>query len=164
MHRCNIRSICHLRLGKESNFALMSFVFSFFSLKTPLFYSVFSCREHVAGKCKGKPRGYGRGLWGSVTGLWGYTWVQRWFRGLQTPPLLDTSTILLWPLPAGGHLISLNHISLEGVTFSEAAEVIQSSPEEVQLIVSQPKGALCVCVCVYCCVLWLWTLPSFVCV
>ncbi|KAJ0016346.1 hypothetical protein NQD34_014636, partial [Periophthalmus magnuspinnatus] len=42
----------------------------------------------------------------------------------------------------GGRLISLNNISLEGVTFSEAAEVMHSSPEEVQLIVSQPKGAL----------------------
>uniref|UniRef100_H3CCB9 FERM and PDZ domain containing 2 n=1 Tax=Tetraodon nigroviridis TaxID=99883 RepID=H3CCB9_TETNG len=41
----------------------------------------------------------------------------------------------------GGRLISLN-ISLERVTFSEAAEVIQNSPEEVQLIISQPKGAL----------------------
>lgn len=41
----------------------------------------------------------------------------------------------------GGRLISLNNISLEGVTFGEAAEVIQNSPEEVQLIVSQPKGA-----------------------
>ncbi|KAM6951177.1 FERM and PDZ domain-containing protein 2 [Aplochiton taeniatus] len=39
----------------------------------------------------------------------------------------------------GGRLISLNHTSLEGVTFSEAAEVMQTSPEEVQLIVSQPK-------------------------
>ncbi|KAK2820888.1 hypothetical protein Q5P01_023847 [Channa striata] len=42
----------------------------------------------------------------------------------------------------GGRLISLNHISLEGVTFNEAAEVMQSSPEEVQLIVSQPKVPL----------------------
>ncbi|KAM9425893.1 FERM and PDZ domain-containing protein 2 [Pholidichthys leucotaenia] len=40
---------------------------------------------------------------------------------------------------AGGRLISLNHVSLEGVTFSEAAEVMQRSPEEVQLIISQPK-------------------------
>ncbi|XP_077481618.1 FERM and PDZ domain-containing protein 2 isoform X1 [Stigmatopora argus] len=40
----------------------------------------------------------------------------------------------------GGRLISLNHISLEGATFSEAAEVMQSSPEEVQLIISQPKA------------------------
>lgn len=71
--------------------------------------------------------------------------IQRWFWGPWTPPLSDTSTISLWPLPAGGRLISLNHISLEGATFSEAAEVIHSSPEEVQLIISQPKGALCVC-------------------
>ncbi|XP_053270099.1 tyrosine-protein phosphatase non-receptor type 13 [Pleuronectes platessa] len=42
----------------------------------------------------------------------------------------------------GGRMISLNHISLEGVTFSEAAEVMQSSPEEVQLIISQPKASL----------------------
>ncbi|KAM4715639.1 FERM and PDZ domain-containing protein 2 isoform 3-T3 [Anableps anableps] len=42
----------------------------------------------------------------------------------------------------GGRLISLNHISLEGVAFSEAAEVMESSPEEVQLIVSQPKVPL----------------------
>ncbi|XP_072312586.1 FERM and PDZ domain-containing protein 2 [Eucyclogobius newberryi] len=42
----------------------------------------------------------------------------------------------------GGRLISLNNISLEGVTFSEAAEVLNSSPEEVQLIVSQPKVAV----------------------
>ncbi|XP_055085580.1 FERM and PDZ domain-containing protein 2 [Periophthalmus magnuspinnatus] len=42
----------------------------------------------------------------------------------------------------GGRLISLNNISLEGVTFSEAAEVMHSSPEEVQLIVSQPKVIL----------------------
>ncbi|XP_023251269.1 FERM and PDZ domain-containing protein 2 [Seriola lalandi dorsalis] len=42
----------------------------------------------------------------------------------------------------GGRLISLNHISLEGVTFSEATEVMQSSPEEVQLIISQPKVSL----------------------
>ncbi|XP_038123111.1 tyrosine-protein phosphatase non-receptor type 13 [Cyprinodon tularosa] len=42
----------------------------------------------------------------------------------------------------GGRLISLNHISLEGVTFSEAAEVMECSPEEVQLIVSQPKVPL----------------------
>ncbi|KAF7653920.1 hypothetical protein LDENG_00076720 [Lucifuga dentata] len=42
----------------------------------------------------------------------------------------------------GGRLISLNHVSLEGVSFSEATEVMQSSPEEVQLIISQPKVAL----------------------
>ncbi|XP_023196439.1 FERM and PDZ domain-containing protein 2 isoform X1 [Xiphophorus maculatus] len=42
----------------------------------------------------------------------------------------------------GGRLISLNHVSLEGVTFSEAGEVMEGSPEEVQLIVSQPKVPL----------------------
>ncbi|KAM4624537.1 FERM and PDZ domain-containing protein 2 [Polymixia lowei] len=42
----------------------------------------------------------------------------------------------------GGRLISLNTTSLEGVTFSEAAEVMQNSPEEVQLIISQAKVAL----------------------
>ncbi|KAF6723083.1 FERM and PDZ domain-containing protein 2, partial [Oryzias melastigma] len=42
-------------------------------------------------------------------------------------------------IKAGGRLISLDHVSLEGVTFNEAAEVMQNSPEEVQLIVSQPK-------------------------
>ncbi|XP_036403936.1 tyrosine-protein phosphatase non-receptor type 13 [Megalops cyprinoides] len=39
----------------------------------------------------------------------------------------------------GGRLISLNKISLEGVTFSAAADIMQSSPEEVELIISQPK-------------------------
>lgn len=40
---------------------------------------------------------------------------------------------------AGGRLISLNKISLEGVTFTDAAAILQSSPDEVELIVSQPK-------------------------
>lgn len=46
------------------------------------------------------------------------------------------------PVPvdfAGGRLISLNKTSLEGVTFSDAAAILQNSPEEVELIVSQPK-------------------------
>ncbi|XP_067092678.1 tyrosine-protein phosphatase non-receptor type 13 [Osmerus mordax] len=42
----------------------------------------------------------------------------------------------------GGRLISLNKISLEGVTFTDAAAILQSSPEEVELIVSQPKYSL----------------------
>ncbi|XP_077470416.1 tyrosine-protein phosphatase non-receptor type 13 [Stigmatopora argus] len=42
----------------------------------------------------------------------------------------------------GGRLISLNKTSLEGVTFSDAAAILQSSPEEVELIVSQPKQCL----------------------
>ncbi|XP_030235558.1 tyrosine-protein phosphatase non-receptor type 13 [Gadus morhua] len=42
----------------------------------------------------------------------------------------------------GGRLISLNKTSLEGVTFSDAAAILQSSPDEVELIVSQPKLSL----------------------
>uniref|UniRef100_A0A8C2KCS1 FERM and PDZ domain containing 2 n=1 Tax=Cyprinus carpio TaxID=7962 RepID=A0A8C2KCS1_CYPCA len=40
----------------------------------------------------------------------------------------------------GGRLISLNQLSLEGVSFSEAADIMQSSSNEVELIVSQPKA------------------------
>ncbi|XP_055025310.2 FERM and PDZ domain-containing protein 2 isoform X1 [Misgurnus anguillicaudatus] len=39
----------------------------------------------------------------------------------------------------GGRLISLNKISLEGVTFNTAASILQNSPDEIELIVSQPK-------------------------
>uniref|UniRef100_A0A672PXX7 Tyrosine-protein phosphatase non-receptor type 13-like n=1 Tax=Sinocyclocheilus grahami TaxID=75366 RepID=A0A672PXX7_SINGR len=42
----------------------------------------------------------------------------------------------------GGRLISLNKTSLEGVTFNIAAAILQSSPDEVELIVSQPKQDL----------------------
>ncbi|XP_077092850.1 FERM and PDZ domain-containing protein 2 isoform X3 [Siphateles boraxobius] len=42
----------------------------------------------------------------------------------------------------GGRLISLNKISLEGVTFNIAAAILQNSPDEVELIVSQPKQDL----------------------
>uniref|UniRef100_A0A8C7J393 FERM and PDZ domain containing 2 n=1 Tax=Oncorhynchus kisutch TaxID=8019 RepID=A0A8C7J393_ONCKI len=42
----------------------------------------------------------------------------------------------------GGRLISLNKISLEGVTFTDAAVILQNSPDEVELIVSQPKYSL----------------------
>uniref|UniRef100_A0A8C4DZS6 Non-specific protein-tyrosine kinase n=1 Tax=Dicentrarchus labrax TaxID=13489 RepID=A0A8C4DZS6_DICLA len=43
----------------------------------------------------------------------------------------------------GGRLISLNKTSLEGVTFSDAAAILQNSPDEVELIVSQPKRKIC---------------------
>ncbi|XP_017569821.2 FERM and PDZ domain-containing protein 2 isoform X1 [Pygocentrus nattereri] len=39
----------------------------------------------------------------------------------------------------GGRLISLNQTSLEGMTFSEAAEILQNSPNQVELIISQTK-------------------------
>uniref|UniRef100_H3BBQ2 FERM and PDZ domain containing 2 n=1 Tax=Latimeria chalumnae TaxID=7897 RepID=H3BBQ2_LATCH len=42
----------------------------------------------------------------------------------------------------GGRLISLNNISLEGVTFNTAVKILQNSPEEVELIISQPKTSL----------------------
>ncbi|KAK1905374.1 FERM and PDZ domain containing protein 2, partial [Dissostichus eleginoides] len=42
----------------------------------------------------------------------------------------------------GGRLISLNKTSLEGVTFTDAAAILQNCPDEVELIVSQPKYSL----------------------
>lgn len=49
----------------------------------------------------------------------------------------DAESLFLFCL--GGRLISLNKISLEGVTFNIAAAILQNSPDEVELIVSQPK-------------------------
>uniref|UniRef100_A0A8C2WU68 FERM and PDZ domain containing 2 n=1 Tax=Cyclopterus lumpus TaxID=8103 RepID=A0A8C2WU68_CYCLU len=46
-------------------------------------------------------------------------------------------------IKSGGRLISLNKTSLEGVIFSDAAAILQNSPEEVELIVSQPKRKIC---------------------
>ncbi|XP_075280235.1 FERM and PDZ domain-containing protein 2 [Opisthocomus hoazin] len=40
----------------------------------------------------------------------------------------------------GGRLISVNNISLEGVSFNTAVKIIQNSPDEVELIISQPRG------------------------
>jgi len=34
----------------------------------------------------------------------------------------------------------VNNISLEGVSFNTAVKIIQNSPDEVELIISQPKG------------------------
>ncbi|XP_029886332.1 FERM and PDZ domain-containing protein 2 isoform X4 [Aquila chrysaetos chrysaetos] len=39
----------------------------------------------------------------------------------------------------GGRLISVNNISLEGISFNTAVKIIQNSPDEVELIISQPK-------------------------
>ncbi|XP_048361869.1 FERM and PDZ domain-containing protein 2 isoform X2 [Sphaerodactylus townsendi] len=41
----------------------------------------------------------------------------------------------------GGRLISVNSISLEGVSFSTAVKIIQNSSDEVELIISQPKDS-----------------------
>ncbi|XP_041125252.1 tyrosine-protein phosphatase non-receptor type 13-like isoform X2 [Polyodon spathula] len=40
----------------------------------------------------------------------------------------------------GGRLISLNKTSLEGVTFSTTSGILQNSPKEVELIISQSKN------------------------
>nr|XP_020136122.1 FERM and PDZ domain-containing protein 2 isoform X1 [Microcebus murinus] len=40
----------------------------------------------------------------------------------------------------GGQILALNHISLEGFTFSMAVKMIQNSPDDIELIISQPKG------------------------
>lgn len=58
----------------------------------------------------------------------------QWIHTLQVSHLLFTMFFYI-----GGRLISLNKTSLEGVTFSAAAAILQNSPDEVDLIVSQPK-------------------------
>ncbi|XP_069317076.1 FERM and PDZ domain-containing protein 2-like [Eulemur rufifrons] len=40
----------------------------------------------------------------------------------------------------GGQILALNHISLEGFTFSMAVRMIQNSPDDIELIISQTKG------------------------
>uniref|UniRef100_A0A8C8VH81 FERM and PDZ domain containing 2 n=1 Tax=Pelusios castaneus TaxID=367368 RepID=A0A8C8VH81_9SAUR len=42
----------------------------------------------------------------------------------------------------GGRLISVNNVSLEGVSFNTAVKIIHNSPDEVNLIISQPKGTM----------------------
>ncbi|KAM8924594.1 FERM and PDZ domain-containing protein 2 [Pelodytes ibericus] len=43
-------------------------------------------------------------------------------------------------IKAGGRLISMNNISLEGVTFNSAVNILHSCGEEADLILSQPKA------------------------
>ncbi|XP_040603651.1 FERM and PDZ domain-containing protein 2 isoform X2 [Mesocricetus auratus] len=40
----------------------------------------------------------------------------------------------------GGRILALNHISLEGFTFSMAVRMIQNSPDNIELVISQSKG------------------------
>ncbi|XP_032122781.1 FERM and PDZ domain-containing protein 2 isoform X4 [Sapajus apella] len=40
----------------------------------------------------------------------------------------------------GGQILALNHISLEGFTFNMAVRMIQNSPDNIELIISQSKG------------------------
>lgn len=64
--------------------------------------------------------------------------VQQCNMGFRRPNKDHRSVTWCWFSP-GGRLISLNKTSLEGVTFSDAAAILQNSPDEVELIVSQPK-------------------------
>ncbi|XP_055468411.1 FERM and PDZ domain-containing protein 2 [Psammomys obesus] len=41
----------------------------------------------------------------------------------------------------GSKILALNHISLEGFTFNMAVRMIQNSPDNIELIISQSKGA-----------------------
>ncbi|KAB0397522.1 hypothetical protein E2I00_006879, partial [Balaenoptera physalus] len=40
----------------------------------------------------------------------------------------------------GGQILALNHISLDGFTFDMAVRMIQNSPDNIELIISQSKG------------------------
>ncbi|KAF5921962.1 hypothetical protein HPG69_015412 [Diceros bicornis minor] len=40
----------------------------------------------------------------------------------------------------GGQILALNHISLEGFTFDMVVRMIQNSPDNIELIISQSKG------------------------
>ncbi|KAM4851852.1 FERM and PDZ domain-containing protein 2-like [Thomomys bottae] len=40
----------------------------------------------------------------------------------------------------GGQILALNHISLEGFTFNMAVRMIQNSPDNIELIISQSRG------------------------
>nr|XP_044993588.1 FERM and PDZ domain-containing protein 2 [Jaculus jaculus] len=41
----------------------------------------------------------------------------------------------------GGQILALNHIGLEGFTFNMAVRMIQNSPDNIDLVISQSKGA-----------------------
>ncbi|XP_007902819.2 tyrosine-protein phosphatase non-receptor type 13 [Callorhinchus milii] len=45
-------------------------------------------------------------------------------------------------IKTGSRLISINSVSLEGVTFRTAADILQNSPDEVALIISQSKDTV----------------------
>lgn len=46
------------------------------------------------------------------------------------------------PLCAGHRLISINSTSLEGVSHQAALEILENAPEDVTLVISQPKDKL----------------------
>uniref|UniRef100_A0A8B9GLR5 Tyrosine-protein phosphatase non-receptor type 20 n=1 Tax=Astyanax mexicanus TaxID=7994 RepID=A0A8B9GLR5_ASTMX len=45
-------------------------------------------------------------------------------------------------LVAGDRLLSVNDVSLEGVPYEKAVEILQSAPDDITLVVSQPKERL----------------------
>lgn len=46
------------------------------------------------------------------------------------------------PFCAGHRLISINSTSLEGVSHHAALEILENAPEDVTLVISQPKDKL----------------------
>ncbi|EPY73253.1 protein tyrosine phosphatase, non-receptor type 13-like isoform 1 [Camelus ferus] len=60
---------------------------------------------------------------------------------IQKPTTCDPlSGLPVRSVRTGGQILALNHISLEGFTFDMAVRMIQNSPDNVELIISQSKG------------------------
>lgn len=55
---------------------------------------------------------------------------------------VDVRLYLSTPFCAGHRLISINSTSLEGVSHHAALEILESAPEDVTLVISQPKDKL----------------------
>lgn len=56
---------------------------------------------------------------------------------------VDVRLYLNKPFCAGHRLISVNSTSLEGVSHHAALEILENAPEDVTLVISQPKDKLC---------------------
>lgn len=54
----------------------------------------------------------------------------------------DVRLYLNSPFCAGHRLISINSTSLEGVSHHTALEILENAPEDVTLVISQPKDKL----------------------
>ncbi|KAG3264990.1 FERM and PDZ domain containing 2, transcript variant X5 [Ictidomys tridecemlineatus] len=67
-------------------------------------------------------------------------------RGQSNPGIFISSIIPGGPaekaktIKPGGQILALNHISLEGFTFNMAVRMIQNSPDNIELVISQSKG------------------------
>lgn len=55
---------------------------------------------------------------------------------------VDVRLYLKKPFCAGNRLISVNSTSLEGVSHHAALEILENAPEDVTLVISQPKDKL----------------------